>query len=369
MINFYNPYVRLQTYYHWFSNNEDSELWVDEEYNKGVSISRLFEITQIPRKRLREDIICFFKWQKLLEFDDEHPEYKKADELYHLGHLYDLYIDTEGTKLPKQLETLFIKGSLDNVPLFLTEPYTDYQIPLSPEEAEALHSFTYGESPLLYQYMDLSNKYKYKGNYRIKDSYRFNHHYIELNLGLDKINEAINKGNCLQMQYRTSTGKIISFHFRPLKIAYDSVENLYYVISSNRNKVCAYRFDRILSLESSDKSMEKPNVDLSSISPNVWGCSFEDTPQHVKIRFYNEANVWDKVRKDLSCRSNGMLEEKKEGDHVYLYYEDTVYGISKLKSWILGYGSSAVVLEPASLRQEIIDSLKARLASINNHDA
>ncbi len=75
-----------------------------------------------------------------------------------------------------------------------------------------------------------------------------------------------------------------------------------------------------------------------------------------KIKFYNEANVWAKVKKELANRTNGKLYEK----NGFLYYEDLVYGISKLRSWLYGYSSSAVVLEPAELRQQIIDSLKTR---------
>ena len=41
-------------------------------------------------------------------------------------------------------------------------------------------------------------------------------------------------------------------------------------------------------------------------------------------------------------------------------YEDTVYGISKFRPWIYGFGSSAIVLEPVSLREHIIQSLKER---------
>ena len=59
----------------------------------------------------------------------------------------------------------------------------------------------------------------------------------------------------------------------------------------------------------------------------------------------------------MEYTTNGKLEEQ-DG---FLYYEDIVYGISKLRTWIYGYGSSAVVIEPESLRLHIIDSLKRRL--------
>ena len=71
----------------------------------------------------------------------------------------------------------------------------------------------------------------------------------------------------------------------------------------------------------------------------------------------NVANVFNKVRKELSCRTNGQLYEK-DG---FLYYEDDVYGIDKFRSWIFSYGRAAIVLEPEVLCTQIITSLKDRL--------
>ena len=64
-----------------------------------------------------------------------------------------------------------------------------------------------------------------------------------------------------------------------------------------------------------------------------------------------------RIRRDLECRINGTLYEK-DG---FLYYEDTVYGLSKFRNWVFGYGSSAVVLEPEELRESVIESLKRRM--------
>ena len=113
------------------------------------------------------------------------------------------------------------------------------------------------------------------------------------------------------------------------------------------------------SLDFSEKSVYKigkQDLGLLDITPNVWGNFFSGKPAYVKIRFYNEANVWKKVKKELANRINGKLYE----EDGFLYYEDLVYGISRLRSWVYGYSSSAVVLEPESLRQQIIESLKIR---------
>ena len=100
---------------------------------------------------------------------------------------------------------------------------------------------------------------------------------------------------------------------------------------------------------------------MNQIAPNVWGNNFSctsDQTADVKVKFFNVANVHEKVRKQLACRTNGKLTEK-DG---CLYYEDKVYGLSRFRSWIYGYGRAAVVLEPESLRNDIMDSLNKRVS-------
>ncbi len=287
--NYYNPYTRLQTYYTLLSNDAQSGLIIDEKYFLGISILHI-----------------------------------EVNEKYHLNDIL------EEDSFSSKIEELFIKGSLDEVPICLNIfGYMLYQLQLTSDEALALYSY-------IPEYEN--NMFKYERPYRIKDSYRFNQTYTDLNDYLDRINQ------------------IISVVFKPLKIIYDSVENLYAVITLYKDQPTIYRLDRMISISISKEKLTIENTEFLSISPNVWGLNFLDTPEKVKVRFYNEGNVWKKVRRDLSYRTNGNLYEQ-DG---YLYYEDIVYGISAFHTWIRGYGSSAVVLEPKSLRQQIIESLKYR---------
>ena len=117
------------------------------------------------------------------------------------------------------------------------------------------------------------------------------------------------------------------FSFLPVKIAYDSTDNLYYVLSIGKKNsdIRSYRIDRIIHLEPVNGISDySPDLSfLMQIAPNVWGCNFSAVSDpknlfHVKVRFFNVANVFNKVRKELSCRTNGQLYEK-DG---FLYYED-----------------------------------------------
>lgn len=83
------------------------------------------------------------------------------------------------------------------------------------------------------------------------------------------------------------------------------------------------------------------------------------SPVHVKIRFLNEGNVVRKATRDLTSRTCGTITILPEDGS--LIYEDDVVGMGSFKSFLYGYGSSAIVLEPEALRNEIIESARTRL--------
>ena len=364
-----NPFFRLQAYYGWFRfiNAKQNGCEYDD-FENGISMNNLHETLNIPIAVIRKDILCIFKWQRSVDdvflatkelpneiedaprilFDDDDDSFS-INNKYNIEELYDEFCCFESERFEKML----IEGFLDDIPIMLYEKENMCGLPLSQDEAVALWNLDITKEVRLNRsefdrtYIDF---------YDVKNSYLFTNQYMELNSKLDKINRAINENKCLDIIYRVSSNRTIKFYFRPLKIAYDADEAVYAVLSIYKGRVQVHRLDRIESINESDKKIADCDESLLDIYPNVWGNCFSDEPEHVKVKFYNEANVWDKVRKELANRVNGKLYE----DNGYLYYEDTVYGISKFRSWIYGYGSSAIVLEPESLRKHIIDSLKER---------
>lgn len=239
-----------------------------------------------------------------------------------------------------------------------------YEIPVTFEEQKALELLKKDlEQPAHLHFPSITKLY------RVKDSYRFHHNPHIIN-HLNQINDAINYQQVIKITYLSPKPKrkadYLYFSFLPVKIAYDSTDNLYYVLSIGKKNsdIRSYRIDRIIHLEPVNGISDySPDLSfLMQIAPNVWGCNFSAVSDpknlfHVKVRFFNVANVFNKVRKELSCRTNGQLYEK-DG---FLYYEDDVYGIDKFRSWIFSYGRAAIVLEPEVLRTQIITSLKDRL--------
>lgn len=389
-MNYHNPYVRIQTYYSWLINDK-YYTQVDDSYNRGTTLERLHEITNIPITVIRRDFSCMFEWQSsislflkdnpkftniiwntVLNFDDESENYIAVNEHYPLELLYENLMDEA---FPLELKKLLTDGILDNIPIYTENVYASYQISMTQEEAKALQRhilidinpqafMSERERSALEEFAVLrSNIEKINDipitsyDVRIKDSYLFIGRYVNLNTKLELIHQAIIDQKCITIKYKTAKGVISHISLKPLKIAYDVDENLYSLLSIHDGSIQVHRLDHILSIDENSDKPEPQDETLLDIYPNVWGNCFSDPPEHVKVKFYNEANVWNKVRKELAYRSNGKLYE----DGEFLYYEDTVYGISKFRSWLYGYGSSAIVLEPQSLRQHIIDSLKARL--------
>ena len=338
MPNYQNIYERLQEYYKLFSNNSETGFVIDENYYYGMPISRIHELTQIPLEVIRKDIMGIHSWKYLLEYDDDIQE--------DLSDMLNDALDSDDA----EFDRLLLDGTFDQVPIYLSETkHGLYHIRLTRDEAYAYHH---------YQTQDNYTPLHFAG-YQIKDSYRYN--YIDnLSEKLELLNSAINNNSCVRITYSPPHSEDFTVIIKPLKIVYDSIDNMYAVLTIYENQIFVYRLDRLKDLAYSRQQILIDSLDLLNIAPNVWGFEFSSKPQKVKIRFYNEGNVWKKVRKDLSYRTNGLLYEQ-DG---FLYYEDIVYGINSFRTWIYGYGSSAIVLEPVELRKHIIESLKLRKESI-----
>ena len=371
MNNYENPYIRLQTYYSWISRGS---------YDlDGMSILELHHYTQIPIDTIRQDIAAMLKWQAAIDskYDGNIsfiPENLENRLFLNFENIKDLFKENQSdgdmsdedsqfeytiadmlNRFDPDLEEQLLNGGFDHIPIDIENcsltGCDNFNIALSYDESLALDAIRKDITP------DKPSPITKTSFLQIKDSYRTIHDYQELTSRLQIIDEAIKKKKSLSMNYKNSIGEILKITFQPLKISYDESENLYCVLSVSENKIQVHRLDRILDLRPGTEKVDAGDSSIiDSIAPQVWGNCFSEKPEHIKVKFYNEANVWEKVKRDLACRTKGKLYEK-DG---YLYYEDTVYGISKFRPWIYGFGSSAIVQEPKSLREHIIKSLKER---------
>ncbi len=124
-----------------------------------------------------------------------------------------------------------------------------------------------------------------------------------------------------------------------------------------------WRLDRIRSLSLTDVPFAYPHdFDLHELFADRWGLQGGDR-MHVRVRFYNDFNVVNRVRAETAHRRNRVLREDPDGN---LIYEDDVVGFDDLRTWLRGFGASAEVLEPESLRAAMRESA---LKMIERYDA
>ena len=86
----------------------------------------------------------------------------------------------------------------------------------------------------------------------------------------------------------------------------------------------------------------------------MWGMSsFDEEPVPVKVRIYaNTANIISKIKAETSLRKYRKLTQDGN-DYIYT---DTIIGTANFRSWLRGYGSSVVVMEPKELADEMKES-------------
>lgn len=277
---------------------------------EGVSIRALTEITGIPMEVIKKN----------LEYILNNPEFYFLDLMPQEGYEEDAknYMDVTWT-----IDDFF----KDKIPLNLNyfEKYLFKNVLSKGEKSEDILGI------------------KTKSTYKI-DDYKYK---------LCQITMAIENKSVLLVQYKTKE-ETKEFAIEPLGIVFYEFDNIFYLIGQYDNSIINYRIDRILHIKETKNSfMPIEDFNLEKYLQNIWGME-QGEEVRVKIKFLKEANVEYKVKRDLECRVNKILTERED----YLIYEDTVVGINSFKSWLRSFGSSAIVLEPKKLRDEIIESAK-----------
>ncbi len=343
MDNLTNPYNRLQQFLFavsfYFSKNKN-------KLDYRVPLQSIFEAVKVPIEVFRADLACF------LEVSYEQYELFLNDES-----VLDKYCTDTGYDWDRFRGDM-IAGQYDVAELGLYLYKNDkVLLPLTIEESivmeEALKKHFY------------NNKEK-KVPFLIKDSYHFNYQEEEkLRDFIYELHSAIKDKKVVTIDY---LGEDSFMKIEPIRLLYDSSENLYAVICLDSDGLCAFRIDKIKKIEKTNEHFEHP-VDLEerlSIIPNVWGLDFSAKPMDVKVRIFghhSRGKVAISVKKDLERRTNGKLYVAED----CLIYEDTVYGKDAFLRWVFGYGRSMIVEKPESLRNEIVDILEKEVKYSGNH--
>ncbi len=146
----------------------------------------------------------------------------------------------------------------------------------------------------------------------------------------------------------------------PCYVVYNLALDRWYLAGVNQEDGEAgfFRLDRMA--EISAGGVPAPALDPAKCERLKYAIGAEDGALYkVKIRFRNDFNVQDKVRRDTALRPTAKLQTAADGS---LLFTDTVSGLGEISRWVRQFGASAQVLAPVELQKMIIAGARRKLA-------
>ena len=152
-----------------------------------------------------------------------------------------------------------------------------------------------------------------------------------------------------------ATGRIIEPYFiEPAAVGHSS----YIFAYCHRAKALrTFKIERIDAIETTSEPYTIPSdFDANELLGSSWGVVVEDEVKAIRLRIADPELA--RIMAETVWHPSQVLERQSDGSVIMsLRVTDTV----EFRSWILGWGESIEVLEPAELRQNIIETAKAML--------
>jgi predicted DNA-binding transcriptional regulator YafY len=169
------------------------------------------------------------------------------------------------------------------------------------------------------------------------------------------------EGRVVEIDYDPGTAPPKRTRVHPYFLEPDAALRSVYLIAYDEpaGGMRTYKVERIRSATLTQDRYEIPeDFDPDAWLANSWGIWSPDSTSPVRVRLRFEADVAHRVREAVWHRSQ-ELTELAEG-RVELAV--TVNGIVEIRPWILSWGASVEVLEPAELREAIAASVRGAAA-------
>jgi len=150
--------------------------------------------------------------------------------------------------------------------------------------------------------------------------------------------------------------KAVKLRLHPYRLCL--VKNAWYVIGrpTDTDEPRTYRVARFKTLQMLDQPADVPeDFDLKEYFGNAWAVFRGDKTYDVEIGFTPEAA---KVVTETVWHHTQKVKSHKDGS-VSLTFE--VDGLEEIRNWILGWAGSAKVVQPAELRDMVVEKLQAAL--------
>lgn len=165
--------------------------------------------------------------------------------------------------------------------------------------------------------------------------------------------------HAVEIVYRGSgsQGANVPRVIEPLGVLYHFFHDMWYAVARCRTAqdIRLFRADKIQSIAVTEERFDTPcGFSLDDYLDGQWGV-YRGNPVEVRVRFYDEFNVISRVRAETAGRKRAALSQVEPG---VWEYTDTVLGDTEFRAWLRSFGSSAMVIEPAAMRDDLIASAK-----------
>ncbi|WP_066635988.1 helix-turn-helix transcriptional regulator [Desulfolucanica intricata] len=171
---------------------------------------------------------------------------------------------------------------------------------------------------------------------------------------LDKLRSALLNELKVQLKYYAKNSEQeVNWLLWPLGLIFHTGNGTWYLAAKKEKtrEIVLCSLDRVRGVEVLKEEFIYPeDFSLRHYLRLRWGMDMS-RPETVRIRFYNEANVVEKVQREFKARG---LPEPAQLEDGSLEYCGKIHGIKNFAKWVLSFGSSAEVLEPEWLRNEMI---------------
>ncbi len=167
---------------------------------------------------------------------------------------------------------------------------------------------------------------------------------------LDILNQALISKQFVSIDYFTmSKQEKTSRQVAPYRILF--VDGTFYLIGmcSLRNDIRIFALDRIENISIMQQNYEVPDdFSAEELLKTSFGVFVGGDAVHVKVRFLKDCAGY------ISEKNWHPSQEITEEEDGSIIFKATVAGLDDVKFWIMKWGASAIVLEPESLKNEIL---------------
>lgn len=188
---------------------------------------------------------------------------------------------------------------------------------------------------------------------------------------LESLNRFISflyKERSLHIEYTGINGSI-SLQINSGLLFYSMETSCFYLLCFNvtENMIAQLRLDRITFIEElPEKNSSYRSPEIMRIYDEMFSASYSTTLSHVKVLFQDFGNISERVNSLHKKRKNSKLytlETPIEGIPHTLVYEDDIRGLSAFSRYIRSFGSSALVIEPKELQENLKGSFSRILTN------